>query len=85
MKGFEEVRKIPAILFPDHSQGIISSASFGASEDSATIPEWHKVLGDLESLSPSSSLRHLWNAREFLQGISSLTTSISPQQGMVSP
>lgn len=38
MKGFEEVKEIPAIPFPDHSQGIISSVSFGASEESGTIP-----------------------------------------------
>lgn len=38
MKGSEEVEKIPAIPFPDHSQGITSSAPFSASEESAAAP-----------------------------------------------
>lgn len=88
MKGFEKVKKILSIPFADHSLGIISWAAFGDSEESATIP-WefrHKIPPGFGTSVTLSSLGHLGNARgAVLEGISSLKTLISPQEGMVYP
>lgn len=96
MKGFEEVKKIPAIPFSDHSQGIISGAPLGASEESAAAPRQSRLClshtraaqspGGLGVPVTLSSLGHLGNAsKAVLEGIPSLTAPISPREGMVHP
>lgn len=89
MKGFEEVKKIPAIPFPDHSQGIISQLlsvplrnqqRFPGAQAVPVPPQSATKSPGLGVLSPPAPQAPVQYQGTVLEGIPTFTTSISAQE-----